>query len=191
MRTDHVTVVLEDIHNSYNASAVLRSCECYGVQDVHIIEEQNSFTPSVRVSRGSFRWTDLHYYNAEETNCYQHLRERGYIIVATTPHTGAYTPATIPLNKKLAFVFGRESTGLSQRALKNADMHLAIPMYGFTESLNISVSAAILLDKITERLHQSDLSWRLPKERKEEIRLRWYRTIIKHADRIEKEFRHQ
>ena len=191
MRTRHITVVMEDIHNSYNASAVLRSCECFGVQDIHIIEKQNHFQPSTRVSRGSFRWTDLHFYTGEEEegpDCFVHLREQGYKIVATTPHTDAYTPANIPLEGKLAFAFGREMTGLSQHVLSHADMHLTIPMYGFTESLNISVSAAILLDKIINRLHQSDLSWRLPIDQQDALRLRWYRTILKHADRIEKEF---
>lgn len=191
-RTRHLTLVLEDIHNAHNASAVLRTCECYGVQDVHIIAHQNAFTPSIRVSRGSFRWTDLYNHQGageEGTHaCISQLKEQGYKIVATTPHAEAYTPDSLPVDKKVALLFGKEITGLSQAALAEADMHLSIPMYGFTESLNLSVSAAILLNKLVPRLHQSDLSWRLTQQEQDQIKLKWYKTMIKHANQIEKEF---
>jgi tRNA (guanosine-2'-O-)-methyltransferase len=190
-RTKHLTVVLEDIYQPHNASAVLRSCDLTGVQDVHIIENKNSYEINPDVAMGSFKWLTLHKYNEKEHNtldAFQTLRNQGYKIVATTPHKNDFTPEELPLDQKTALVFGTELTGLSETAIENADQYLRIPMYGFTESYNISVSAAITLYTLTQRLHRSEIPWHLTDEEKTEILLEWSRRTIKKSDILEKEF---
>ena len=160
-RTRHITVVLEDIYQPHNASAVLRSADLFGVQDIHIIENRNQYEVNPDVALGSSKWLTLNKYNNQEQNtvaCFENLRKNGYRIVATTPHKEDVMLDELPLNQKTAVVFGTELEGLSDIALENADAFVKIPMYGFTESFNISVSAALTLFNLTERLRKSDIS---------------------------------
>jgi len=190
-RTRHITLVLEDIFQPHNASAVLRSCDCFGIQDVHIIENTNKYEVNPDVALGSSKWLSLYKYNALENNtaaCLKSLKDAGYSIVATTPHEEEYTPEDLPLNRKIALVFGTEMEGLSPLALEMADRFVKIPMYGFTESLNISVSAALLIRTLTERLRNSDIEWRIPDEEQEDIRIAWAKSVVKKAEILEKEF---
>jgi tRNA (guanosine-2'-O-)-methyltransferase len=190
-RTRYITIVLEDIFQPHNASAVLRTCDCFGIQDVHIIENRNKYEVNPDVALGSSKWIDINKYTGLENNtasCISYLKEQGYRIVATTPHKNDYTPENLPLDKKIALVFGTEMEGLSETGLKLADDFVKIPMYGFTESLNISVSAALLLRAIVERLHQSGIAWQLTDEEKLGIRLQWVKKVLKKSDLIEKEF---
>ncbi len=190
-RTRHITVVLEDIYQPHNASAVLRSCDLTGVQDVHIIENKNKYDVNPDVALGSFKWLNLIKYNDTEDNtlpAFQKLKDQGYRIIATTPHKDEQTLDTIPLEGKMALVFGTELTGLSKTAIDHADEYLKIPMYGFTESYNISVSAALILFTLTERLRQSDIPWQLSEKEKLDIRLEWVKRTLRKADIYEKEF---
>jgi len=191
-RTRHLTVVLEDIYQSHNASAVLRSADCFGIQDVHIVEKRNEYIINPDVALGSSKWLHLHKYNAEEINnthaAYDHLKAEGYQIVATTPHQDDILLDELDISKKTALVFGTELQGLSDYAIKNADIHMKIPMYGFTESFNISVSAAICLHHLSEKLRKSEnIDWKLnPKERRR-ILLSWAKAVVKSSDLIEKQ----
>lgn len=190
-RTRYVTVVLEDIYQSQNASAVLRSCDCFGVQDIHIIENRYEYSINPDVALGSTKWLNLVKYNTEEENtltCYAALREKGYRIVATTPHKDGIMLDELDLSRKTALVFGTELEGLSTTAIDNADARMKIPMYGFTESFNISVSAAIALHHITFKLRQSNIQWQLNDEERIETRLQWARSVVKHADKHERAF---
>ena len=190
-RTRHITVVLEDIYQPHNASAVLRTCDLTGVQDVHIIENKNKYDVNPDVALGSFKWLNLIKYNEQEDNtlpAFRKLKEQGYRIVATTPHKDEQSLDTIPLEGKMAVVFGTELTGLSKTAIEHADEYLKIPMYGFTESYNISVSAALILFTLTERLRQSGIPWQLSESEKLEIRLEWVKRTLRKADIYEKEF---
>ncbi len=190
-RTRYITVVLEDIYQSQNASAVLRTCDLTGIQDVHIIENKNKYDLNPDVTLGSNKWISMLKYNQEEENtlpAFNHLRKQGYLIVATSPHKEHYTPESIPLDKPLALVFGTEKNGLSQRALDHADAFIKIPMYGFTESYNISVSAALLLQKLTERLRDSDVSWKLTDTEQTMVLLSWCRQTIRKVESLEKKF---
>jgi tRNA (guanosine-2'-O-)-methyltransferase len=191
-RTQYLTVVMEDIFQSQNASAVLRSCDCFGIQDVHIIENDNSYKINPDVSMGSDKWLNLHYYNKNRHNtsdCIKHLREDGYRIVATTPHTRDVSLENFDLKKgKAALFFGSEKPGLSSEILEQADEFLRIPMYGFTESFNISVSAAIVLHHLIWNLHNSDVDWRLEQETYEYLRLDWIKKSLKRPDLLIKEF---
>ncbi|GAA5521188.1 RNA methyltransferase [Aliifodinibius salicampi] len=188
-RTRHLTVVLEDLYQPHNASAVLRSCDCFGVQDVHIIENENKFDPSKGVTIGSDQWLSLNYYNKQEGNntirCYERLRNEGYQLIATTPHTDDITIDDISTQKKTALIFGSELTGLSEAALTGADGYARIPMVGFSESFNISVSAALSLYELSNRIRKSkDLEWSLTEEEKLDLRYKWLKNSIRAADKI-------
>lgn len=192
-RTRYLTVVLEDIYQSQNASAVLRTCDCFGVQDVHIIENKNEYNINPDVALGASKWLSLNYYNKKENNtldAIQQLKQQGYRIVATTPHTDDVDLEEFDLSKgKTALVFGTELTGVSDVVMENADEFMKIPMYGFTESFNISVSAAISLHHLIYKLKNSDIDWQLGKDMSDEILLSWLRKSIKKSDIIEKRYR--
>ncbi len=190
-RTRHVTVVLEDIFQPHNASAVLRSCDLTGVQDVHIIENGNDYNVNPEVALGSSKWLNLIKYNKKSNNTldtFSSLRKDGYTIVATTPHKNNYDLDTLSIDKKIAVVFGTELTGLSDLAINNADEYLRIPMYGFTESYNISVSAALTLFTLTQRLRKSKINWQLDDEEISDILLDWARSSVGRSEVIEQYF---
>ncbi len=187
-RTKYMTVVLEDIYQPHNASAVLRSCDCFGVQDVHIIENENEYSVNPDVALGSSKWLNLYKYNEFENNTLSTihtLKEKGYRIIATTPHTNDVNLENFDVSKgKFALMFGSERPGLSDIAMNNADEFLKIPMYGFTESFNISVSAAIVLHHLSLKLRQSDINFKLTNIEQEEITLEWLKRSIKDSESI-------
>jgi len=188
-RTRYITVVLEDIYQSHNASAVLRTCDCFGIQDVHIIENNNKFEINPDVALGSTKWLNLYKYNHGETNtlhAFRRLKTKGYRIVATTPYKNDCNLEELSLDSKIALVFGTELNGLSEEAIKYADEFVKIPMYGFTESFNISVSAAIILHYLTEKLRASDQNWKLNEEEIIDVKLNWVKNVVKSSDMIEK-----
>jgi len=188
-RTRYITVVVEDIFQSHNASAVLRTCDCFGIQDIHIIENRNKFDVNPDIALGSAKWLTLHKYNNPVSNTWNtlnQLKEQGYRIAATTPHRDDFELAELNLDSKIAFVFGTEVNGLSDEASKAADLFVKIPMYGFTESFNISVSAAIILYHITEKMRRSGISWQLKDEETIDIKLTWLKNTIKSSDLIER-----
>lgn len=207
-RTRYITVLLEDIYQAQNASAVLRTCECLGIQDVHIVEELNEYEINPDVSVGSNQWLSIHHFNSgvplgselhhrkpdrkggvQVTRAIQALKEQGYRIVATSPHVDGVTPHNFNLDKgKAVFMFGTELEGLTERALEMADEFIQIPMVGFTESYNISVSAAVIMYTLRKRLEQSSIDWKIPKEDQAEILLNWLRGSIKMGEQIEKKF---
>jgi tRNA (guanosine-2'-O-)-methyltransferase len=190
-RTRHITVALEDIYQSHNASAVLRSCDCFGIQDVHIIENKNKYTINPDVALGSYKWLTLHKYNKEENNtiaCINDLKEQGYKIAVTSPHKDSYTIETLPLNQKVALFFGTEMQGMSAELEKNAELFVKIPMLGFTESFNISVAAALCMYTLSSRLRKENINWHLTENDNKEILLQWYRNTIPKAELLEKEF---
>ena len=191
LRTRHITMVLEDIFQPHNASAVLRSCDCFGIQDVHIIENKNKYEVNPDVALGSSKWLNLIKYNGSEHNtatCLKNLKKQGYRLVATTPHKDDFTPETLPLTQKTALIFGTELAGLTPVALEMADDFIKIPMVGFTESLNISVSAAIFIQTLTTRLRVSNIPWQLSNDEQLEIMLTWLRSSIKRSDLIVSDF---
>lgn len=191
-RTRHLTVIVEDIYQPHNASAVLRSCDGFGIQDVHIIENQNKFEASNQVTIGADQWLTIHRYNKPGTDnterCFSRLKENGYRIIATTPHKDDANLNELDITKKTALVFGSEIDGISERAVELADGFMKIPMYGFSESFNISVSAAVCLYNLTRRLRAADIPWKLSKNEIEELTLEWLRQSIRAGEKLEKAF---
>ena len=186
-RTRHFTVVLEDIYQKHNTSAVVRSCDIFGLQDIHIIENKYNSYVSNQVAKGAQKWIDFNEYNTEEYNtqtCIDTLRSKGYQIIATTPHSDSCMLQEYDISKKSAFVFGVEKAGVSDKMMQEADGYLKIPMVGFTESLNVSVAAAIILNGLTTRLRDSDVNWQLSEIEKNEKRLDWCKKTINNVDRI-------
>ncbi|MDF2157742.1 RNA methyltransferase [Algoriphagus sp. CAU 1675] len=192
-RTRFLTVVLEDIFKPHNASAVLRTCDCFGLQDVHVIEKTNTYKINPYVTRGASQWVDLHkFYNEEGSavqDCFNTLREKGYKIMATSPDPSSISIYDLEPDQKLALVFGNEHEGVSDEVKQNADGLVHIPMLGFTESFNISVSASIFLyDLIHKAQAYKHLDFYLSDEEKQELRLQWYRSVVKNSDIHEKAY---
>jgi tRNA (guanosine-2'-O-)-methyltransferase len=187
-RTRYITVVLEDIYQSHNASAVLRTCECFGIQDVHIIENRNKYNINPDVVLGATKWLNLKKYNKQDYNtgeAIRELRDQDYRIIASTLNKKAVPLHDFDLDTgKCALFFGTELTGLTDTVMDVADEFLHIPIHGFTESFNISVSAAIILNQLTMRLHHSDLPWRLSEAEREEQLLEWLTKSIRGGERL-------
>lgn len=187
-RTRHLTVVLEDLHHEHNTSAVVRSAECFGIQDVYIVEQNNAYSMSTGVSRGATDWLTVHRYHQRGApnmqRCCEDLRARGYTIVGTSPHATTIL-SELPIDKPLALVFGTELTGMSQEAYNHVDHTITIPMYGFTESFNVSVSAALCLYDLSTRLRASSHMWRLSESEQYDLLLTWVRAHITNPDQVE------
>ena len=191
-RTNYFTVMLENIVHPHNASAVLRSCDCFGVQTVHLVDDADSYAVNRKVAMGASKWLHLKRYSTFGNNskaAIDGLKAAGYRIVATTPHKEAPSLSSFDIFKgPAAFVFGTELTGISSDVESMADEFITIPMVGFTESLNLSVAVAVLLQSVTARLHLSDIDWSLDLEQKQKLFLEWLRKSIPHISLIEERF---
>ena len=191
-RTKYLTVVLENIYQPLNASAVLRSCDCFGIQDVYVIENYNEFKPDREVAMGASNWLTINRYNKNENNtldCIQSLKNMGYRIVATSPHNSQTDLINFDLSKgKTALFFGAEVEGLSDLVLESADEHLHIPMYGFTKSFNLSVSAAICLYEMRMKMEKENIKWHMTEDEKNQVLLNWLRYSIDRSEIVEEDF---
>jgi tRNA (guanosine-2'-O-)-methyltransferase len=183
-RTYHFTVAIEDVYQMHNTSAVMRSCDVFGIQDVHVIEQKFAKTIDGEIALGAQKWVDVHRYSSSKT-CLQSLKEKGYKIIATSPHEGSCTLDDFDISSKSVFCFGTEKEGLSTTILEKADGFLKIPMVGFSESLNISVAAAIIMQQLTQRLRSSQIKWQLTEEEKCKKRLDWTRKSVRDINRVE------
>lgn len=182
-RTKYITVAIEDVYQMHNTSAVIRSCESFGIQEAHVIEGRFGKRLDKNIAMGAQQWVDISRY-ATSTEAIDILKRDGYKIVATSPHADSSLLTDFQLNSPVVLFFGTEKEGLSTEVLDKADMSLKIPMVGFTESLNISVSAAIILQDLTSKLRKSKLSWRLTNEEIIQKRLDWTKKSIKSIEEI-------
>jgi tRNA (guanosine-2'-O-)-methyltransferase len=192
-RTNYLTVVLEDLYQTQNTSAVVRTADCFGIQNVHVIENKHAFEVNPDVVRGASNWVSVIQYNDTVMNtpeALQKLRREGYRIVVATPHDHDVDLENFDLEKgKAAIVFGCERPGLTEWAMKEADEYMKIPMVGFTESLNVSVAVAVTLHHLTDQLrNHTNIDWHLTEIEKQEILLDWLRTSIKRVDLLEAKF---
>lgn len=186
LRTRHICVVLENIYQSHNAAAVLRSCDCFGVQDVHVVDDKNPFNPAGDVAVGSSKWVD-YYRHTSIQEAYRHLHTKGYRIVATLPHENDTMITDLDISQPTALVFGTELTGLTQEAIDLADGYVKIPMYGFTESFNISVCAALSLFSLTERMRRNpNLHWQMDADELLDLKLHWAMQTIRDGEKVVK-----
>lgn len=183
-RTNHFTVAIEDVYQLHNTSAVMRSCEVFGIQELNVVEQKFGKRIDTEIAMGAQKWVDINRYNTMQ-NCIDDLKQKKYQIIATTPHNDSCMLSDFDITKRSAIFFGTEKQGLSEEVLQQADGFLKIPMVGFTESLNISVSAAIILQDITNRLRQSTINWHLTETEILQRRLTWAKNTIKDIKRIE------
>jgi tRNA (guanosine-2'-O-)-methyltransferase len=182
-RTRHITIALENVFQPQNASAAIRSCDCFGIQDIYVIENSNTYEINPNVVMGANKWVDIQKFNETSNNtlvAINHLKEKGYRIVATTPHTNDYTIDELPLDQPIALFFGTEKFGLSKEMLQQADDYVRIPMYGFTESFNISVSVSLCLQTLAKRIRSMEhLNWRLSEEAQLALKHEWTKRHLK------------
>ncbi len=180
-RTKHFTVAVEDVFQLHNTSAVMRTCEVFGIQELHVIEEKYGKDIDKEIALGAEKWVDINRYDSTAA-CIQRLREKGYKIIATSPHADSCFLEDFDISERSALFFGTEKLGLSEEILSQADGFVKIPMHGFTESLNISTSAAIIIQDITNRLRRSAIDWKLTDAEMLEKRIDWTRKTIKDID---------
>ena len=183
-RTHYMRIMTENMFHPQNASAIMRHCEAFGIQQIHTVEDRCKFDPSVNIVRGTQKWVDVeHHENTAEALAT--LKAEGYRIVATTPHRCSATPETFDVTKgKFALVFGTEHAGISDEAMAAADEYLRIPMCGMVESLNVSASAAILIYQLSQRLREQVSGWELTETEQTRLLYEWVRQSVKDADRI-------
>jgi tRNA (guanosine-2'-O-)-methyltransferase len=189
-RTQHLTVVLENIYQEHNASAVVRSCDCFGIQELHVIESENQYKVQRDIARGAGRWVDMYNYHEGDTplvDCIEKLKQNGYKIAALTPDADAHTIFSVPIDQPLALVFGTEWKGISDDVRAHADYTVKIPMVGFTESFNVSVSAALALQALRHRLENSDINWKLSPTEVCELQIKWCQKYMRNGDIVRRE----
>jgi tRNA (guanosine-2'-O-)-methyltransferase len=190
-RTNHMTLVLEDVYQSHNFSAVLRSADIFGIQSTYFIENKNNYKISEDVSMGSTQWLTLNRYQKHENNtkaCLSELKEKGYKIVATSLHKNSVSLEELDVSQPFALVFGTELTGISSDVEEMADEFVKLPMYGFTESFNISVCAALCMYNLSTRLRKEVPNYHLTTEEQEDLYIEWMKASIRKQDLIIKEF---
>lgn len=179
--------MLEDIFQSHNASAVIRSSECFGIQDLHIVEQNNQFHANSDIALGASKWLDIQKHETT-TKGIQQLKQQGYRIVAATLNDDSIPIQDLDVDQKTAVCFGTELAGLSEEAHQQADCFVKIPMVGFTQSFNISVSVALMLFSLTEKLRASKINWHLTDAEKEIVKLNWLTQIVPHGALLKTEF---
>ncbi len=191
LRTRHFVVAAEDIAQERNAGAMIRTCDCFGIQNFHLIENSHSKKATHHIAKGAEKWvtTKVHQRNEESTiACINELKAQGYRIVATTPHAPENSLDEFDISTPAAFFFGSEDPGISEVVEQHADELLTIPIYGFTESYNVSVATALILQHVTLKLHQSDVNWQLSDREKEELFLEWTIKTIRKPDLLIQKF---
>ena len=183
-RTHYMRILTENMFHPQNASAIMRHCEAFGIQQIHTVEDRCKFDPSVNIVRGTQKWVDVEHHDTT-AEALAALKAEGYRIVATTPHRCSATPETFDVTKgKFALVFGTEHAGISDEVIAAADDFLMIPMCGMVESLNVSASAAILIYMLSERIRQTVEGWQLSDEQKLKLLTRWTMSSVRDCERI-------
>lgn len=184
MRTEYITVMTENMFHAQNASAIVRHCEAFGVQNIHTVEELCPFLPTLNIALGTDKWIDIKRHDTT-SDAIKALRKEGYRIIATTPHRQSCTPETFDVTKgKFALVFGTEKTGVSDEIMGEADEFLQIPMCGMVDSLNVSASAAILIYMLSQRMRLECASWHLSEERRTRTLYDWFRYAVKDSEAL-------
>lgn len=186
-RTKHLTVLLENIFQEHNASAVLRNCDCFGIQELHVIENSNKYKVQRDIARGAGKWVDLISFNDSvnsNLNAINYLKEKGYKIASLSPEAENYSVNDLPIEQPIALIFGTEWKGVSDDLKENSDYLVKIPMVGFTESFNVSVSVALTLQALRNRLENSNLNWKLTESEQIDLQIKWCEKYIKNGELV-------
>ena len=189
-RTRFITVVLDDIYHAHNISAVVRSAEAFGIQDIHVLQVENPFRPNRGVTKGAQQWVTFHRHSSIK-GCVKTLKEKGYILMGADPPSKGHP--SIPLDgiepeQPVALVFGREKEGLHEELRNACDRLFHIPMTGLTESFNISVTVGISLYVLRKKLDNIDRDiWELSLEEKAALLDDWSVKSVRRGKDILKE----
>lgn len=186
-RTNHFKIVVEDVYQLHNTSAVLRSCDVFGIQELMVIEQKFGKRIDTEIALGAQKWVDVNRFKTPES-CVESLKKQNYRIIATSPHNNSYMLEDFDITTPAAIFFGNEKTGVSPEIIEQADGFIKIPMFGFTESLNISVSAAIIMFDISVRLRKSGLNWQLNENDFFMKKLDWTKKSVRDIESVEKRF---
>ena len=175
-----VVTVVEDTYDPHNAAATIRTTEAIGLGELHVIEPEERFSAAGGVTRGAHRWIELHRWRSAEA-AIGGLRARGFRVFATLP--GApQTIDEVDVTTPLAVAFGNEHDGLSAGAIAACDGAIGVPMFGFTESYNLSVTVALAMSRIAARRRAAIGSLGdLDDQRRRELRARWFALKIRGA----------
>jgi tRNA (guanosine-2'-O-)-methyltransferase len=152
-RLGALRVVTENLRNTHNMNAVLRTCEAFGVQHLHVVEGEKDFSINRKITKGSHKWIDLHRH-LSIGDCARELKAEGFSLYAAMLGRGAVPLDEIPLEKPVAIILGNERTGVSEEAVSYCDGFYTIPMHGFVQSFNISVAAAISIYSLSSRMRK-------------------------------------
>ena len=184
-RTRYMTILTENTFHPQNASALVRHCEAFGLQELHTVETICKFNPNVNIVRGTDKWVDITRHDST-AEAIASLKGAGYRLVATTPHRESCTPETFDVAKgPFCLVFGTEHAGVSDEIIEAADEYLRIPMCGMVESLNVSASAAILIYMLSQRMRLTpSIDWQLKDDDVSKMLFRWVMSSVKDSERI-------
>ena len=188
--SDFVLPVMEDIYQFRNAAAIVRSVEACGFHKVIAMEKENIFEPNLRVTKGADTWVEVDKMPRTIESLKQ-IKNRGYKVVAVSAENNAKMLPEYEIKEPIALVFGTEWEGTTDELLDFADETLAIPMYGFTKSFNVSVAAAICMYELKQKLLKSNIDYKLSEEKLLKLRINWAVNSIKSGKEILEKFRRE
>lgn len=180
-RLASLTAAVEDTYDPHNAAATIRTSEALGLQELHVIEPGERFSAVKGVTRGAHRWIELHRWPGAEVAA-AGLKARGFRVYATLPDARAVSIEDVDVSTPVAVIFGNEHEGVSPAAIAACDGTLTVPMFGFTESYNLSVTVGLAMSRLAARRRahlgaQGDLD----PERRARLRARWFALRIRAA----------
>lgn len=181
--SDFVLPVLEDVYQFRNAAAIVRSVEACGFHKVVALQEENNFEPNLKVTKGADTWVEVEKL-PRNMESFQKIKDKGYKIVAVSLESNAKMLPDYEITEPIALVFGTEMEGVSQEILDFADETLAIPMYGFTRSFNVSVAASICMYELKQKLMKSDVDYKLNEEKLLRKKILWTVNSMRSGDQI-------
>ena len=185
--SDFVLPVMEDVYQFRNAAAIVRSVEACGFHHVVALEEENVFNPNLKVTKGAETWVQVEKM-PNNLDSLKEIKSRGYRILAVSPEKNAIMLPDYEVKEPIALVFGTELEGVSDEILDFADETLAIPMFGFTKSFNVSVAAAICMYELKQKLMKSGIEYQLSDQKLLELKIRWAKNSIKSSEQILERF---
>ncbi|MBT3476226.1 RNA methyltransferase [bacterium] len=187
-RTKGICVLLEDIYQGHNISAVLRTCDNLGIQNIYIIQDSNKITLSKGISLGSEKWVtmEIKTKNLSKKEYIKSLKKLGFKIIATVPPSKnkSISLEKFKIKKKMIVAFGNEEKGLSKDILEESDSLISISMDGFNESYNISVSCAIVMNQLISEAKKSNKLTYLSNNERKKLRFDWYLKSLKNSSKV-------
>lgn len=185
--SDFILPVMEDVYQFRNAAAIVRSVEACGFHKIVALEKENIFDPNLKVTKGADTWVEVEKM-PWQLDSVKEIKKRGYRIVAVSPENNATMLPDFQISEPVALIFGTEWQGVTEEILDFADETLAIPMYGFTRSFNVSVAASICMYELKQKLLHSGLDYLLSDEKQLRTKIRWAARSIPSGDEIMRHF---